>query len=277
MQAGTTRVGDRLVLDDTQREVCLDEFVRDVGKTRPQRVTIRTVAHGAPRDASEANLEQLEPLAILIVSRVKQVRAIREASRIHRIRCTLTEHAAHDIEDTTQRVGAARKSSREFRLQQAAIRYSYVDELVEAVIEENVRIEQVYRERAKEHFEHFFIHVEIDRALGLRVRAFEVENCHIAFAPQLASDLVRTFADTVVADIVFEVLRLLRHDHVNDRAHRFEVTIEHYLHRLLEHVITETLGDFDATLGRRSTGRNKRIEVEAVPLRRAYVVQNQFE
>ena len=78
VQAGATGVGNGRVLLDAQREVGLDELVRDVGKARPQAVAVGAVAHRSARDTAEADLEQLEPLAALarprVVAGVEQVR-----------------------------------------------------------------------------------------------------------------------------------------------------------------------------------------------------------
>ena len=42
-------------------------------------------------------------------------------------------------------------------------------------------------------------------------------------------------------------------------------------------IVTEALGNFDATAAGRATGGHERIEIEAVPLRGTNVVQDQFQ
>ena len=68
MQAGTATVGNCLVLYDAKREIGLKEFVRDVGKGGPQGVTVGAITRGTAWNASKANLVQLIPFAVLVVS-----------------------------------------------------------------------------------------------------------------------------------------------------------------------------------------------------------------
>ena len=140
-----------------------------------------------------------------------------------------------------------------------------------------MRIEQIDRERTKEHLEHVFAEIKIDRALGLWIGTCKVEDCNIAFAPKFARDLVRALANAVVTDVVLKVLRLLRNDHVDDGAHCLEVSIEHDLHGRVKRVVAEALSNLDTALASRATCRDQCVQVKAVPLGRAHVVQDQLE
>jgi len=142
MQAGATGVRQGLVAFDAQRKVGLDELVGHVGEARPQRVAIGAITGRTPRNTAEADLEQLEPFAVLVVARVHEVRRIREARSIHRVRRALAEQAAHHVEDASQRVGPAGQRGGEVRLQQRALRDAYFDQVVEAVVEQDRRVEE---------------------------------------------------------------------------------------------------------------------------------------
>ena len=74
MQPGASRIGNGFVGFNAQREIRLHEFVGDVGEAGPQRVPIRAVAGRSPGNAAEADLEQLEPFPVRVVTRVHQMR-----------------------------------------------------------------------------------------------------------------------------------------------------------------------------------------------------------
>ena len=78
VQAGPARVWNRLIGVDAEREIGLEVLVRHVAEIGPQRMPVRTVAEGPARHAAEADLVELEPLAVLVVARIHKVRAVRE-------------------------------------------------------------------------------------------------------------------------------------------------------------------------------------------------------
>ena len=78
--------GNRLVFEDAQREIGLEEFVRHVGERGPQRMAVRTVARRAAGNAAEADLEELVPLALAVEARIHEVRAVGEARGVERLR-----------------------------------------------------------------------------------------------------------------------------------------------------------------------------------------------
>jgi hypothetical protein len=86
--------------------------------------------------------------------------------------------------------------------------------------------------------------------------------------------LYGTHAATVVADVVLEVLPLLRHRATDQLAHRALVAFEHGVERGVEHVVAEALRDLQ-TAQRCSTQRgDDRVEVREIPVRQAAVVQD---
>ena len=83
-------------------------------------MTVRTVAERLARDTAEGDLIELIPLAVFVVSRVHEVRAVREAGAAHEIGITLTEQAGKDVEDAPEGVRAARQRGGLQRFEQRA-------------------------------------------------------------------------------------------------------------------------------------------------------------
>ena len=163
------------------------------------------------------------------------------------------------------------------RLDQRTRRNAHFHQVIEAVVEQDLRVEDHDHVHAGEHLEHFLVQQEVDRGHRLRVRAREIEDALLAFAPHRAGDLVRTHAEAVVADVVFEVLLRLGHRATDQLAHRALVALEHRVHRRIEHVVAKALGDLDAAdAGGTQRGRD-RVEVREVPVRQAAVVQHDLQ
>jgi hypothetical protein len=97
-------------------------------------------------------------------------------------------------------VGAPGQRCRILRLEQCALGNTHVHQIVETVIEDDVRVHHVDREGAEEHLEHIFIEEEVHGALRLGIGAIEIENRLAAFAPQRALDAIRPHAHAVVAE-----------------------------------------------------------------------------
>ena len=97
MQARATAVGNGLVAFDDQREVALEELVGHVGEAGEQRVAIGAIAQRTAGDAAEADLEELEPLAVSVSASIEQVRRGREACGIEEFRRLLAEEAAEGV------------------------------------------------------------------------------------------------------------------------------------------------------------------------------------
>ena len=90
-------------------------------------------------------------------------------------------------------------------LRMRARRNAHLDQIVEAVVEQDLRVEHLDHVDAEEHLEHFFVQQKVDRGDRLRIGAVEIEDRLVAFAPQRAGDLVGPVAHAVVVDLVFEV------------------------------------------------------------------------
>ena len=193
---------------------------------------VGAVARRPAGDAAEADLVELIPLALARIARVHEVRAVGEARRHHEVGRALAEQAAEHVEDAPQCVGARGERRGLERLQQRARRNAHVDVVVEAVVEHDLRIEDVDHVDADEHLEHFFVEEEVDRAFRLRIGAVEVEDQHVAVAPHLARHLVRPHAEAVVADVVLEVEGLvLAHGVADEVQHGAPVALQQLAHR----------------------------------------------
>ena len=282
VQAGAAGIAQRLVAFDAQREVRLDKLVGHIGKTRPQRVPVGTVAHRAAGDPPKTDLEELKPLAALsgpvVVAGVKQMRRIGEAGRVeHLLGGAHTQERAEQIENAPQGVRAPGERGGKLRLEQRALGDAHIDKIVEPVVEHDLRVHHVNREGAEEHLEHVFVEKEIHRTARLGVGAGKIEDGRRAFAPQAALDAIGPHAHAVIAEIVFELARLLGDKLLDDVLHRVVVALEHHRHGGGQHLVAEALGEFDAAPRRGVTGGHQGVEIEAVPLRRAHIVQNEFE
>lgn len=80
-----------------------------------------------------------------------------------------------DVEDASERVRAAGEGGGLAWLEQAAVGDDDVDEVVEAVVEDDVGVEDHDHVGAAEHAEHVLVQQEVDRAARLRVRS-----CHMS-------------------------------------------------------------------------------------------------
>jgi hypothetical protein len=163
------------------------------------------------------------------------------------------------------------------RLQQCALGNTHVHQVVKTVIEGDVRVHHVDREGAEEHLEHILIEEEVHGALRLRVGAIEIENRLATLAPQRALDAIRPHAHAVIAEIVLKLPRLLGDDHLDDVLHGVVVALQHNVHGAVQDLVAKTLGKLPHAFRGGVAGRNQRIQIEAVPLRRTHVVQDEFE
>ena len=240
-------------------------------------MAVRPVARRPARHPAEADLVELVPFAGLVVARIHEMRAVGEAGGAQGLGRTLAEQAAHDVEDARQHVGARRERGRADRLQDGAARNAHVDQVVEAVVEQDLRVENVDEEGAEEHFEHLLVEEKVHRADRLRIGALEIEDHLLALAPHGAGDLVGPHAEAVVVDEILEIAARFRDHHLEDRAHRPLVAVEHLGHRRVELVDAEALGHLVHPPFGEAQGGDDGVEVRAVPVRQAAVAQDEFE
>src|SRR5690606_15504491 len=122
-----------------------------------------------------------------------------------------------------------------------ALGNTHLDQVIETIVEQNRRIIETDGQGAEEDLEHLFVDIEVDRGRSLRVGTLEVEDRLVPFPPQRATQGVWSQSGTVITDIVFELLTLLRHHPGDDLAHGPVGTVEHFLLGTVEGVIAEAL------------------------------------
>ena len=84
-------------------------------------------------------------------------------------------------------------------------------------------------------------------------------------------------ADAVVIQIVFEVLLLLRDSRDDDVAHRAPRALQEFFQCGVVGVVAEAFGELDDAHGGEPASRDQGIQVAAVPVRHAAVVQDQAQ
>src|SRR6185295_4449291 len=97
-------------------------------------------------------------------------------------RLALSEQATEHVEDTPERMRAAGEGGGKTRLEQRAFRNLDLDQIVEAIVEQDLRIEHHDHVDAEEHLEHVFVEIEVDRAFRLRIGAAPIQDHAIADA-----------------------------------------------------------------------------------------------
>ena len=238
---------------------------------------VRTIAKRLSGNTAEANLEQLEPFPVAVVTGKHEMGAVGKPGRAEEVRIALAQQAAEDVENPAQCMRAAGQRCRFSGLQQRPFGDVYFHQVVESVVEQDLWVENHDHVNPGEHLEHLLVEEEVYGAHRLRICALEIEINRFAFAPHRAGDLVRAHSHAVVADVILEVLFLFGYGIHDQLAHRVLVAIEQFLECRKVDVIAETPGDFDATLFCCAAGSNNRVEVRQVPVRQAAVVQDNVQ
>ena len=163
------------------------------------------------------------------------------------------------------------------RLQDRARRDVDVDQVVETVVEQDLRVEDVDEEGPEEHLEHLFVQEKVHRADRLRVGAREIEIDLIALSPQRAGDLVGAHPHAVVVDEVLEIDLGLGDDDLQDFGHGPLVAVQHFFHRGDEVVDAEAARGFVHAPFGQPQGRDDAVEVGLVPFRHPAVAQDDVQ
>ena len=182
------------------------------------------------------------------------------------------ERPAEHVELARERMGAAAERGREVRVHERALGQGDVDEVVEAVVEEDLGVEHHDHVDPDEHLEHAFMQVEVDRARRLRVGAGPVEVGMLTLAPHRELHAERTVADPVVVDPVLERLRLGRQVLHDEGAHGAVGAVEQRLAGAAVDVGPEALADLDDPLLAGAAAGDDGHEIAVVHLRGAGVV-----
>ena len=172
---------------------------------------------------------------------------------------------------------AAAECGRELRMKQAPVGDDDVEQRVEAVVEEDLGVEDHDQVDPDEHLEHRFREVEVHRPHRLRVGAGPVEERLLALAPDRQLHLVGPVAEPVVVDPVLERLGLLRDRGDDQLRHRLVGAVEEGLAGRQVGLLSEALAELvDALLGGAAAGDDPH-QVGPVHLGHADVVQDHAE
>ena len=162
-------------------------------------------------------------------------------------------------------------------MDQRTLGHGHVNEIVEAVVEQDLGVEDHDHVDPDEHLEHAFVQIEVDWSRGLRRSAGPIEIGMVAFAPDGELHLERAVAAPIVVDIVLERFRFLGQILHDQAAHRAVGPFEQRIAGLPIGVTAETLAYFDYALFAGAAAGNDGHEIAVVHLRRTRVVHNDAE
>jgi hypothetical protein len=161
------------------------------------------------------------------------------------------------------------------RLPVRAVRDRDVDQRVEAVVPEDLRIGHGDHVDPEEHPGQVLVQVVVDRPGGLRRRAGEVQVHLLAGARERQLELVGAVADAVVADVVGERERApLLEDDREQHLHRVVVALQQGVERGEVGAGAEPLAHLDDAARGGAAGRDEPVEVGAVPVGLAHLVEH---
>ncbi len=206
VQARPTRVHDRIIALDHHGVIGFQILCGNVLEQRPPRMAIHAVADGPAGNAAVQNFHQLKIAPVLVRAGIEEMRAGAIAGRRRHVGGIVAQGAAQYIELPGQGMGAAAQRGREIRLYQGALGQGDVDQVIKAVVEQDLRIEHHDHVDANEHLEHAVVEVEIDRSRRLGRRAGPIEKCMLPFAPDGQLHLEGAIAQAVIVHIILERL-----------------------------------------------------------------------
>ena len=111
-------------------------------------------------------------------------------------------------------------------LEQRAFGNAHLDQVVEAIVEQDLRVEDHNHIDAEEHPEHIFVQQEVDRTRRLRIGPVEIEDNLFPLAPHGAFDSVGPVADPVIAQIIGETHRFDADRLFDEGLHRAMIAFE---------------------------------------------------
>ena len=109
------------------------------------------------------------------------------------------------------------------------------------------------------------------------ISTLEIEDDFFTFPPHRTTDLIGSHSHAIVIDIVFEILFVFGHDHIQDRAHGPLVTIEHFHHGSDQLFNPEAVCHLKNPALSQSQCSHNGIEIRTVPFRQTAVSKNKFE
>src|SRR6185436_970616 len=104
-------------------------------------MSVGPIAERLARNATERDLVELIPLALAVVARIHEVRAVGESGRAQEVRTALPQQSAENVEDAAERVSPTRQRRGLERLEERPGRNAHLHQIVEAVVEQDLRVE----------------------------------------------------------------------------------------------------------------------------------------
>ena len=172
---------------------------------------------------------------------------------------------------------ASGQGGRELRFQQRAFRDSDVDQVVIAVVEQNLWVEHHDHVDAEEHPHHVLVQQEVDRAVALGIGPGEIQHHLAVLAPHGAADLVGAVAQAVVADVVLEADRRFADGAFDQGLHGAVIAGQKLLAGGDEHVVPEPLAHLDHPARGDAASGDQGVQVRLAPFGRAGLVHDQLD
>ena len=206
------------------------------------------------------------------------MRAGGEAGGVQQRRVGLAEQPAEEVEDASDAVVAGVEGGGVLRLPVGAVGDGDVDQRVEAVVPEDLRVGDGDHVDAEEHPDQVLVDVVVHRPGGLRRAAREVQVHLVAGAGEGHLQLVGAEADPVVADVVGEREgAALLEDHRQQRLHRVVVALQQRVEGGDVGVGAEAPAHLLDPAGGGAAGRHQAAEVGAVPVRHPHLVEDDVQ
>lgn len=191
-----------------------------VGRRNKEVGMTYAIPHRPCRHAPKPDLIQHEKLPAVPKARVKQVRRVRKPRRSTIRRVPLAEKRLQHIHHPAEEMRPTAHSRGPHGFQQRALGDVNLQEVMEAVVDDAVRVVDGEEVVPGEHLEHRFTEVEIDRAPALRAGAIPIKHQFLTNLLHRAFDSPRTHAMAVIINKVRESTLLVADfgsDEVGDR------------------------------------------------------------
>jgi hypothetical protein len=162
-----SRICECLVRLNNHGEVQLDALRWDRLDRREQAMAVRPITNRTRRHAAEADLEHQIELTVWFEARVEEIRGVGEASCTAIRGIALAKESLHNVHDAPKQVRAAGDGGGADGAENGSSRDADVKEVVEAVVDDAVRVVDGQEVVADEDFEHGFAEIEVHGRVGL--------------------------------------------------------------------------------------------------------------
>ena len=240
-------------------------------------MAVRSVPHRAPGNAAKAYLEQLKVSAVAVGTRIEQMRRGGESRCGEKCRCLLAQQPAQNIKDAPERVRPTGQCRGKSRLEQRSLGDPDVDEVIVAVVKQDLRIEYHDHVDPEKHPQQVLVQEKIHRCLALRIRPRKVKNDPAVLTPHGAFDLVGTEAHAVITNIILETHPLIADLGLDELFHGAVIACQEFLAGGKQHVIAEAVCHLDDASCRHPARSDQCIEIRPAPLGRTHLMQDEID